>query len=120
MAIIRLFTGADGTSHFEDIELVFEPLEDQSEGAIIHTSGGDIMIRRFDPTRSNPWHPAPGRVCVFTVSGAVDIEIGDGTIRRIGPGDILIAEDLTGQGHYTRESGDEPRVSVFVPLNQNA
>jgi hypothetical protein len=36
MAIIRLFTGADGTSHFEDIEPVFEPLEDQSEGAIIH------------------------------------------------------------------------------------
>ena len=31
-------------------------------------------------------------------------------------GDILIAEDLTGQGHGTREVGPEPRVSVFVPL----
>jgi hypothetical protein len=28
----------------------------------------------------------------------------------------LIAEDLTGQGHVTREVGPEPRVSVFVPL----
>jgi hypothetical protein len=26
------------------------------------------------------------------------------------------AEDLTGQGHATREVGPEPRVSVFVPL----
>jgi quercetin dioxygenase-like cupin family protein len=73
-------------------------------------------MRRFDPKRSNPWHHAPGRVCVFTLSGAVEIEVGDGTVRRLGPRDILIAEDLTGQGHYTREVGDEPRVSVFVPL----
>ena len=50
------------------------------------------------------------------LSGAVDIEIGDGTVRRLGPGDILIAEDLTGQGHVTREVGPEARVSIFVPL----
>jgi hypothetical protein len=54
---------------------------------------------------------------VFTVSGAVDIETGDGSLQRIGPGDILIAEDLTGEGHQTREVGPEPRVSVFVPLS---
>ena len=53
---------------------------------------------------------------MFTLSGAVDIEIGDGTVRRLGPGDILIAEDLTGRGHVTREVGPEPRVSIFVPL----
>ena len=86
-------------------------------GAVIHEEGG-IIARRFDPERSNPWHHAPGRVCAFTLSGAVEveIEIGDGTKRVLGPGDILIAEDLTGQGHYTREVGSEPRVSVFVPL----
>ena len=38
-----------------------------------------------------------------------------GTVRRLGPGDILIAKDLTGQGHATREVGPEPRVSIFVP-----
>lgn len=119
MAIVRLYTGEDGKSHFEDIEPVFEPLDDSSERAIIRTgSGVEIMIRRFDPKRSNPWHPAPGKVCVFTISGSVDIEVGDGSTRRIGPGDILIAEDVTGEGHYTRESGSEPRVSIFVPLTK--
>jgi len=115
MAIIRIYTGADGQSHFEDVELVFEPRHDQSEHAVVHAASG-IVARRFDPERSNPWHNAPGRVCVFTLSGAVDIEVGDGTVRRLGPGDILIAEDITGQGHITREVGDEPRVSVFVPF----
>ena len=46
----------------------------------------------------------------------MDIEIGDGTVKRLGVGDILIAEDLTGQGHGTREVGPEARVLVFVPL----
>jgi quercetin dioxygenase-like cupin family protein len=115
MAIISIYTGADGKSHFEDIEPAFEPREDQSEHAVLHTASG-IVIRRFDPHRSNPWHNAPGRVCVFTVSGAVDIEVGDGTVRRLAAGDVLIAEDVTGQGHITREVGPEPRVSIFVPL----
>jgi quercetin dioxygenase-like cupin family protein len=115
MAIIRVYTGSDGKSHFEEIEPHFEPLGDRSEKAELRPGSG-IIVRRFESTRSNPWHHAPGRYCVFTLSGAVDIEIGDGTVRRLGPGDILIAEDTTGQGHATREVGSEPRVSVFVPL----
>src|SRR6266508_2696714 len=115
MAIIRIHTGPDGKSHFQDIEPKFEPRGDQSEVAEL-IPGSSIVIRRFEPKRSNPWHHAPAHVAVFTLSGAVDIEIGDGTVRRLGPGDILIAEDLTGQGHVTREVGPDPRVSVFVPL----
>jgi quercetin dioxygenase-like cupin family protein len=117
MAIIRVFTGPDGKSHFEEIQPSYVSRGDKSESDVVHEVGG-IVIRRFDPDRSNPWHNAPGRVCVFTVSGAVDIEIGDGTVRRLGAGDILIAEDVTGQGHVTREVGPEPRVSVFVPLRE--
>src|SRR5438874_1949493 len=115
MAIIRIYAGSDGASHFEEIEPRLEPRGDRSEsGELIPGSG--IVMRRFAPGRSNPWHHAPGRYAVFTLSGAVDIEIGDGTIRRLGPGDILIAEDRAGQGHGTREVGPAPRVSIFVPL----
>ena len=115
MAIIRLYTGKDGKSHFEEMPLRFEPRNDRSETAEL-IPGSGIIVRRFEPTRSNPWHNAPGHYAVFTLSGAVDIEIGDGTVRRLAPGDILIAEDLTGQGHITREVGPAPRVSIFVPL----
>jgi quercetin dioxygenase-like cupin family protein len=115
MAIIRIYTGSDGTSHFEDVEPKLQALGDQSESAEL-LPGSGIVVRRFAPTRTNPWHHAPGRFAVFTLSGAVDIEIGDGTVRRLGAGDILIAEDLTGQGHATREVGPQPRVSIFVPL----
>jgi quercetin dioxygenase-like cupin family protein len=115
MAIIRIYAGSDGQSHFEEIEPRWEPLGDRSERAEL-IPGSGIVMRRFEAARTNPWHHAPGRYAVFTLSGAVDIEIGDGTVRRLGPGDILIAEDRSGQGHVTREVGPAPRVSIFVPL----
>lgn len=115
MAIFRIYSGADGQSHFEDVEPRLEPLGDRSESAEL-IQGSGIVVRRFDPQRTNSWHHAPGRYAVFTLCGAVDIEIGDGTVRRLGAGDVLIAEDLTGQGHVTREVGPETRVSIFVPL----
>ena len=115
MAIIRIFTGSDGRSHFEEVTPRFEPRGDQSETAEL-IPGSGIIVRRFDPKRVNPWHRAPGHYAVFTLSGAVDIEVGDGTVRRLAPGDILIAEDLSGQGHITREVGPEARTSIFVPL----
>jgi quercetin dioxygenase-like cupin family protein len=115
MAIIRIHTGSDGKSHFEEIVPKLESRGDKSETAEL-IPGSGIVVRRFEATRSNPWHHAPGRYAVFTLSGAVDIEIGDGTVRRLGTGDILIAEDTTGQGHVTREVGPAARVSVFVPL----
>jgi quercetin dioxygenase-like cupin family protein len=115
MSIIRLYSGADQQSHFEDLETRFEPHGDQSDIAEL-IPGSGILVRRFEPGRTNPWHHAPGRYAVFTLTGGVDIEIGDGTVRRLGPGDILIAGDLSGQGHATREVGPEARISVFVPL----
>jgi quercetin dioxygenase-like cupin family protein len=115
MSIIRLYAGQDQQSHFEDVEPRFEPRGDQSDVAEL-IPGSGILVRRFEPGRQNPWHHAPGRYAVFTLTGAVDITIGDGSVRRLGVGDILIAEDLAGQGHETREVGPEARVSVFVPL----
>ena len=115
MAIIRVYAGSDGQSHFEELHPKLEARGDKSASAEL-IPGSGIVIRRFEPDRSNPWHHAPGRYAVFTLSGAVDIEIGDGTVKRLGSGDILIAEDLTGQGHATREVGPEARVSIFVPL----
>jgi quercetin dioxygenase-like cupin family protein len=117
MTILRIYTGSDGQSHFETIEPRFEPRGDQSEVVELVADSG-ILVRRFEATRTNSWHHAPGRYAVFTLSGAVDIEIGEGSVQRVGPGDILIAEDLSGQGHITREVGPEPRISVFVPLEQ--
>jgi hypothetical protein len=50
------------------------------------------------------------------MSGIAEFEVADGTKRRLNPGDVLVAEDLTGHGHIARSIGDEFRVSLAVPL----
>ncbi|GAF92940.1 unnamed protein product, partial [marine sediment metagenome] len=54
---------------------------------------------------------------VVTLAGEGEIIVGDGTSRRFGPGDIMLAEDITGQGHITRAVGKRPRISIFVTLD---
>ena len=34
----------------------------------------------------------------------------------LGPGDMMLAEDLTGQGHTTKAVGDTTRISIAVPV----
>ena len=75
-----------------------------------------ITIRRNPPGYFLDWHTAPRRQYTITISGEVEIGTGDGAVRRFGPGTVLLAEDLTGQGHTTRVVGNETRISVVVPL----
>ncbi len=62
------------------------------------------------------WHNAPHRQFVVNLTGTVEIVASDGEKRRLGPGSILLAEDLTGKGHTSRGLGGEERISLFIPL----
>ena len=46
----------------------------------------------------------------------MEVESGDGTKMVFNPGDMLLADDLTGQGHKTRFTGKEPRVTLTLPV----
>ena len=55
---------------------------------------------------------------MITLVGAVAIGLGDGSVHRFGPGEGILAEDLTGQGHTTQAVGDKPRLSIAIPLTE--
>ena len=63
------------------------------------------------------WHVAPRRQFIITLSGEVEIGLGDGTLRRFGAGNVMLADDLTGKGHTTHAVSDAPRVSVAIPVD---
>ena len=117
--ILRVYTGADGQSHIAEEPLALHPFVD-TEGAygegtpLQHATG--ITFRVSPPGYVLSWHCAPRRQYSISLSGTAEVEVGDGTIRRLGPGDVLLAEDLTGQGHITRVVGTEPRFYAIVPL----
>jgi hypothetical protein len=105
-----MYTGNDGETHFEDLHL---PIDEIHHVAI--QAGANIVFRRFPADYFSDWHTAPRRQYIFILSGQMEIGIGDGTSRRFGPGDVVLADDLTGRGHTTRSVG-EPRVSATVAV----
>ncbi|HJN88064.1 MAG: hypothetical protein QF714_00050 [Dehalococcoidia bacterium] len=110
MHIVRVFAGADGESHFEDLT------PDQLEGIVNRVGEGEIILNRRPSPSVHDYHNAPRRQYVVNLAGVSEYETADGTVRRLMPGDVLVAEDLTGHGHIARNLGDEQRLSLAVPL----
>jgi hypothetical protein len=92
MKLLRLYTGADGQSHFAEL--------DASDAGklfdITHNTTGILLKKDFAPHILN-FHRVPRRRWVITLSGSVDIGLGDGTRVTCVPGDVFLAEDLTGR-----------------------
>ncbi len=110
MGTFRLYTGADGKSRIEPIDL-----GRRSEW----TTGlptTKISFREDPVGRYLDWHPAPRRQFVIILSGQLEIGLGDGSKQIFGPGDARLVEDTTGQGHTTRVHGAEPCVTATIPL----
>ncbi len=113
MRLFRLYSGTDGQSHLEEMSLSFTPGQVAEQSPTQAASG--ISFSRIKPGSFVDWHNAPRRQYVITLAGAIEVGLGDGSVHRFGPGDGILAEDLTGKGHTTRAVGDETRV-VTIPL----
>ena len=114
MRIIRLHTGTDGRSHLEDVELHTTA---RADGAGIELSDAvqGVALREVPPGLSSDFHCAPRRQLVIQLSGSGELVCGDGTSRVVGPGDVVLAEDTTGQGHISREiSGPRTQAVVYL------
>lgn len=115
MDIIRLYTGDDGESHFEDVTIEMTDL--QLMGALSDPwSARAVQFREVLPEYEIDWHNAPRRQLVVNLTGSVEIEVGSGERRTVGPGEILLAEDTEGRGHISRHVEPAPRTCLFIHL----
>ena len=107
--VTRVYTGADGQSHAERIEM--ELKGDVTE--MMKATG--VQFTRRGPY-FNDWHPGPRRQFVITLSGRAELEMAGGQKVAVGPGHISLIEDTTGKGHTTRVVGPDDRITVTIPL----
>ena len=114
--VVRIFTGPDNQSHFEDVEV---PLKDGGKVGFLSelVKAKGVVFRITTGDYNYDFHPAPRRQYVVNLEGEVEIEVGDGTKRILRTGDILLAEDTTGQGHISRAVAGKPRKSLFIILD---
>ena len=107
----RVYSGSDGQSHIEEFEM-------SGAGTFgFATIEGEELVFRREPMPG--WHNCPRRQFVITVHGEAELGFGDGTTRRIRPGDLCLMEDHTGQGHTTTVA-KAPWLSIQVPVSMDA
>lgn len=103
---VHLFTGEDGRSHVEHIEL---PLGTIQTAKVVHfeeTAAGS----------SRDWHVAPCEQYVITLTGTLEFTTRDGETFVLRPGDVLLASDTVGTGHRWRLIDDKPWRRLYVEL----
>jgi hypothetical protein len=77
-----------------------------------------IAFRRATGGESLDFHPAPRRQFIILLSGMLEFECSDGSLRRAGPGDVVLVDDTTGLGHRSREvDGPICNLTVQIPTD---
>ena len=100
----RIYTGEDGVSHVEQIELNAESVLKNVTGAVVRVS---------QPGSFSDWHVGPTRRYIINLTGGGQLEVAEGKVD-LPPGTVEYIDDLTGKGHTTANVGQEPRVSIHL------
>lgn len=105
--VVRIYATADGGSRVESLTISpdAKPIDITSMTASVYNGSG---------ATAPDWHTAPRKQFAINMSGALEVEVSDGTRQHIGS-DLVFLEDTTGQGHVTRALGPITNVFLHVP-----
>jgi hypothetical protein len=116
----RVYADAQGNSHFDTVTVEQSLARAAPPAAPFYVSGdrpaSKYRFYTFEPGWIGELHPAPTRQFLALLSGAVEMETTDGTVKRFGPGDLVLLEDTSGKGHVTRNTGDGYAMFLVVPV----
>ena len=120
MKCLRIYSSADGESHFDEIDIPTIPRQVHPDVAAFEVSAAYPAARiRFTRIPSGAhdvdWHIVPERVLTVRLDGAADYQTSDGDERHVPAGGFILFEDTHGKGHRSRHSPQEQTV-VWISL----
>lgn len=109
MKCLRVYSTADGESHFDEVEIPTTSRQVHPNAAPFSVSGRyQASSLRFTHipagARTVDWHTVPERVLTVRLDGSADYETSDGEQRHVPAGDFVLFEDVTGKGHKSLHS----------------
>ena len=119
---VTLFTDTDGRARFREQQLALTEGTPTSMLSTLMPSGG-FQLRHSPVGFRSSFHCTITPQWVFILSGQMEIGLQDGSSRVFSPGqhfhsaDTLpagAAFDPAVHGHWSRQVGDEPLVTLFV------
>ena len=112
---VRLSTGPDGASHVEIGRLDMEPGRN-ADLVSAAMAAAHVTVEETAGGGSLAWHTAPVRQLVVTLAGDLSFSTRDGEQFALRPGDVLLAEDVSGSGHQWQLQGTDPWRRMYVVL----
>jgi hypothetical protein len=105
--VVRVYATPDGGSRVEELAISpdAKPIDVTRMTASVYNGSG---------ATAPDWHTAPRKQFAINMSGALEVEVSDGSRRTIGS-DLVYLEDTTGKGHVTRALGPITNVFLHVP-----
>ena len=116
---VRLWTGEDGNSHFEE-GVIDLPRGERGDTLSANIDAVSVSFRETKAGGAFEWHDAPARQFVVTLSGTLEFETRTGERFMLHPGDVLLAEDTAGTGHSWKLVDDDPWRRAYVILRPGA
>ena len=117
---IRLWTGEDNNSYFEEGEIDLNLKNDRGDSLSSVFTTQTISFQETSEGGKYDWHNDPVRQIVITLTGTLDFVTRNNEHFTINPGDILLAEDSTGTGHSWKLIGSAPWKRAYIILAPGA
>lgn len=123
LSYIRLYTDSDGVSRFSEGVMPWQPWQRTRSGggttqalARLAMDATELRFVRTPVGFESEWHTTSRRQFIFVLSGVVEFETRDGVKRIVRSGELVLAEDTSGEGHITRNAGAEELVMALVTV----
>jgi hypothetical protein len=119
---VVLFTDSDGRAKFRDESVALSEGTPAARLSPLMPSGG-LQLRESPVGFRSQFHCTGTPQWLFVLQGQMEIGLQDGSSRIFGPGEHFYSADTLPEGatfdpsvhgHWSRQVGDEPLVTLFV------
>lgn len=119
---VVLFTDDDGRARFREEDIPLDQGTPAARLSVLHGASA-LQLRESPVGFRSSFHCTGQPQWLFVLRGVMEIGLQDGSTRRFGPGEHFYSADTLPQGatfdpqlhgHWSRQVGDEPLVTLFV------
>ena len=119
---VLLYTNSDGRAKFKEREIELGEGKPEARLSALMASGG-YQLRHSPVGFRSSFHCTGSPQWVFILGGQMEIGLQDGSSRVFGPGQHFYSADVLPEGatfdpavhgHWSRQVGDAPLVTLFV------
>jgi hypothetical protein len=121
MEYVRLLADKDGKSHFEQATLNLNEMDYRPPAPrlfVSHTyEANGLQFIRLPSGWSGESICPPAHQFLICLKGHIEVTASDGEKRTFGPGDSVLIEDVSGDGHRTRVKGAKECIAAIIPIH---